>query len=491
MKKDFLDYIEKEFNFSKEEIDSFKISLSQGLKKTIRINTNKISIQDFKKIAEKKWWILTETMYGKNIFYIDRINDLKTPLGNTIEHLNGYFYIQELAASSAPFFLSGDTIDEQEYLILDMSASPWGKTSSLSEYYPNSLIVANELDKKRLKTLFENTDRMGNENVVITNYDGRFFQTLPEIFDKILLDAPCSGEGTAFKTDDALKYRNIKNIKNIAKLQHKLLESALISLKVWGEIVYSTCTLNTIENEGVIEKIFAEYGKFVEIIPISTNLENSQKQVFQGRKNFSTWIYWTVSEWETIFSDEERRSFSEFYFKRNWPHRDNTGWFFVAKIKKIASLPIKKEKNKQRVIQNIEKLSSKTEKMIQKFLRETFWFETEKKHFFSFMENIYMSSKSGENLWDDFFFYKAWLQIGEIKDWIFEPNFFVGTLKKFEKGTLNISEDNFSLLMQGYEIDFQKEDGYYQILLWEIPAWIGKLKNNKLKSLLPQKFIRK
>jgi 16S rRNA C967 or C1407 C5-methylase (RsmB/RsmF family) len=64
----------------------------------------------------------------------------------------------------------------------------------LCEYYPNSLIVANELDKKRLKTLFENTDRMGNENVIISNYDGRFFQNHSEVFDKILLDAPCSGE---------------------------------------------------------------------------------------------------------------------------------------------------------------------------------------------------------------------------------------------------------------------------------------------------------
>jgi len=80
---------------------------------------------------------------------------------------------------------------------------------------------------------------------------------------------------------------------------------------------------------------------------------------------------------------------------------------FCRKNKKNRFFPNKKEKNKQRVIQNIEKLSSKTEKMVQKFLRETFLFETEKKHFFSFMENIYMCSKSGENLWDDFFFYKA------------------------------------------------------------------------------------
>jgi len=73
---------------------------------------------------------------------------------------------------------------------------------------------------------------MGSENVFITNYDGRFFKNFENFFDKILLDAPCSGEGTAFKTEDALKYRNIKNVKTIARLQYKLLESALISLKI-------------------------------------------------------------------------------------------------------------------------------------------------------------------------------------------------------------------------------------------------------------------
>jgi len=113
-----------------------------------------------------------------------------------------------------------------------MSASPGGKTTQLAEYYPNSVIIANEIDKSRMRQLHENTDRLGTKNVFVTNYDGRFFANYEELFDKILLDAPCSGEGTAYKSDDALKYWNIKNIKKIAKLQFQLLESAMISLKV-------------------------------------------------------------------------------------------------------------------------------------------------------------------------------------------------------------------------------------------------------------------
>lgn len=102
----------------------------------------------------------------------------------------------------------------------------------------------------------------------MTNYDGRFFGNYPEIFDKILLDAPCSGEGTAYKTDDALKFWNLKNIKRIAKLQAQLLESALISLKIGGEIVYSTCTLNRLENEEIIQSLLEKYPEEIEVLPL-------------------------------------------------------------------------------------------------------------------------------------------------------------------------------------------------------------------------------
>jgi len=75
-----------------------------------------------------------------------------------------------------------------------MSASPGGKTTQLAEYYPNATILANEIDKARMRQLHENIDRLGAKNVFVSNYDGRYFAHYPEFFDKILLDAPCSGE---------------------------------------------------------------------------------------------------------------------------------------------------------------------------------------------------------------------------------------------------------------------------------------------------------
>lgn len=213
-------------------MQEFTACLVMPLKKSLRVNTNKISVADFKKCVDGKNWQLTPTGYAKNTFYIDRTDDLDVSLGNTFEHLAGYFYIQEVAASTSPFYLANDTVDTLPYLILDMSASPGGKSTQLAEYFPNSIIIANEIDKTRLRALEENTDRMGAKNIFVTNYDGRHFKNYPEMFDKILLDAPCSGEGTSFKTDDALKFWNLKNIETIARLQLQLLDCALVALKV-------------------------------------------------------------------------------------------------------------------------------------------------------------------------------------------------------------------------------------------------------------------
>lgn len=152
------------------------------------------------------------------------------------------------------------------FLILDMAASPGGKTTQLSEHYPNSIIVANEPTRDRMAQLVQNTERLGNDRIMITNYDGGFYANLPETFDRILLDAPCSGEGIGFKESQTVKYWNLKNIHTIARLQTKLLDAAFRSLKTGGEMLYSTCTLNKIENEGVVNEIQSRYPESFEVL---------------------------------------------------------------------------------------------------------------------------------------------------------------------------------------------------------------------------------
>ena len=244
-----------------------------------------------------------------------------------------------------------------------------------------------------MKQLYENTDRLGAKNVFVTNYDGRFLSNYPEIFDKILLDAPCSGEGTAYKTDDALKYWNIKNIRRIAKLQAQLLESALIALKVAGELVYSTCTLNRLENEEIIEHILKKYGEYVEIVPLSETSD----------------------------------------FIRAWPHITGTGGFFVAKLRKKASLPFdkgesegidRKKKKLQKHTQGFEKVSPTDEKEILRFLKEHFELELSGK-FYTYRNEIYYTEKNIDFFWEHFFLYKCGIKIGSFENGTFSPNYYL------------------------------------------------------------------
>ncbi|MCH8518906.1 hypothetical protein LAT59_04050 [Candidatus Gracilibacteria bacterium] len=502
MKQDFLNYIRDTFGFSPSEMTDFENVLRKPLKKTIRINTNKISVEDFKNHVEKKSappfssgreriqdrvvegeytqervalrpasesWTLTKTPLGKNMFYIDR-DDTTIALGHTLEHISGYFYVQELAASSSPYYLSGDRIDTGDYTILDMSASPGGKTTQLAEYYPNATIIANEIDKTRLKQLYENTDRLGTKNVFVTNYDGRFFANYPEVFDKILLDAPCSGEGTAYKTDEALKYWNIKNIKRIAKLQLQLLESALISLKVGGELVYSTCTLNRLENEEIVEKVIKKYGESIEIL--SPDSQESGLGL------------------------------------RSWPHQTGTGGFFVAKLRKVCSLPEngKKGKKLQKHTQGFEKISNTDEKEIQRFLSEHFSLKLSGRYY-SYRNEAYYTEKNIDFIWENFFLYKCGIKIGKFENGEFTPNYYLGThFGKFEKNSLKFSETDASRLLRGESIiapyppiptfplkgeRSQLQEGYYQISQNNILAGLIKVKNGQMESILDTKFMRK
>ena len=145
---------------------------------------------------EKDGWILKPTEIPR-MFQVDRkpdFNPLERRLGMSVDHLIGNFYIQELAAAHPVNLLANGKIHEDNFLILDMASSPGGKTTQLAEYFPNSFIIANEPSRERIPQLLQNLSRMHTPNVGITLYPGQQWRHFTEIFDRILLDAPCSGE---------------------------------------------------------------------------------------------------------------------------------------------------------------------------------------------------------------------------------------------------------------------------------------------------------
>jgi 16S rRNA (cytosine1407-C5)-methyltransferase len=229
----FINYFRETFFSEKpEELVEFLSSLEKGIPRTIRIRPGKE--KEVKTRIERYGFTLEET-YIPNVFVLGRTEDfdpLERRIGYTVDHLVGNFYIQELAAATSVHILSEGKIHEDDFVILDMAASPGGKTTQLSEMYPNSFIIANEPTRERIPQLLQNLDRMGSANIGVTLYPGQYFTKTPETFDRILLDAPCSGEGTLYKGTDATKHWHIKNIKTIARLQEKLIHAAIIALKV-------------------------------------------------------------------------------------------------------------------------------------------------------------------------------------------------------------------------------------------------------------------
>ncbi|RTP99435.1 16S rRNA (cytosine(1407)-C(5))-methyltransferase RsmF [Enterobacter sp. WCHEn045836] len=249
-------------------LDDFIAACQRPLRRSIRVNTLKISVADFLTLVSPYNWQLMPVPWCEEGFWIEREDEASLPLGSTAEHLSGLFYIQE-ASSMLPvaaLFADGNAPER----VMDVAAAPGSKTTQIAARMANrGAILANEFSASRVKVLHANISRCGIQNVALTHFDGRVFgAALPETFDAILLDAPCSGEGVVRKDPDALKNWSVESNLDIAATQRELIDSALHALRPGGTLVYSTCTLNRDENEDVCLWLQAQYPDAVEFLPL-------------------------------------------------------------------------------------------------------------------------------------------------------------------------------------------------------------------------------
>lgn len=263
--------------------------------KAWRVNTLKWSVDDFKSWAKQENWKLKEIPYSKEGFWIDLPEDYGKGLGSSLPHLSGYSYIQG-ATSMYPVELLDIRAGDR---VLDLCASPGGKTTHIAQKLNNSgLVIANEISRNRLPQLKENIARLGIWNAVVTNLRPDYFaKYYPESFDKILVDAPCSGEGMIAKSTEVMNKWSPKYVKGFAKMQVKILKSAFEALKSGGTLVYSTCTLNDIENEGVLEEMKSIYDTF----------EVKQMKKFWPHKDNSEGFFASVIYKQPLESDPEQK----------------------------------------------------------------------------------------------------------------------------------------------------------------------------------------
>jgi NOL1/NOP2/sun family putative RNA methylase len=227
-------------------------------------------------------------------------------LGASVESLLGYFYIQEAAAQ-----LPVEVLDPKPgEIVLDCCASPGGKTTQLAQVMQNKgAVIALEKKSHRLLSLRNNLERLGVSNCAVYHIDAVKAAQLGIMFDKILLDAPCSGNYAGDR--DWFSKRNIEEIRKSARFQREILCAVLSVLKPGGVLVYSTCTLEPEENELNMGWLIDNYK--VKLEPVEVRI---------GDKGISD-----------IFGKKLHASIAN--CRRFWPHKTGTEAFFMAKVRKL------------------------------------------------------------------------------------------------------------------------------------------------------------
>jgi len=237
-------FVERYKEFLGKDFGDFEKYINFRPKQSIRVNTLKIDEKELVSRLRKKGVELEKIEWLDNGY---AVNKASFNLVSSPEYLQGYFFIQEQASQLPVKLLS----PERGELVLDCCAAPGAKTTQIAQYMQNKgKVVALDMKKERLFALENNIERCGVKNALIYHHDARKTEELGMQFDKILVDAPCSGNFTQEK--DWFKKRKIEDVMQNTKKQKSILKSALNCLKPNGILVYSTCSLEPEEDEEMI-----------------------------------------------------------------------------------------------------------------------------------------------------------------------------------------------------------------------------------------------
>ncbi|MDP1693943.1 MAG: RsmB/NOP family class I SAM-dependent RNA methyltransferase [Candidatus Woesearchaeota archaeon] len=272
---------------------SYQQSVAQFLRRSIRVNTLKISVKALLQQLTRQDWTFESIPWCKEGFYM---SGERRDIGNLLEHQEGLFFVQ-----SSVSLLPAVVLDPQPgQRVLELCAAPGGKTTQMAAMMQNKgQIIAIDSNSFRATILRKNLQRCGVTNVDVLCIAAERYLGNP--FDKILLDPPCSASGTikgeTKQTKKTLLEWNPRTIKRLAKLQKKLIKHAFSLLKPGGTLVYSTCSLEPEENEAVVQYLLDKVGGKLETIDLPIKADQTTGL-------------------------------------RIWPQYQDTEGFFVAKIRK-------------------------------------------------------------------------------------------------------------------------------------------------------------
>ncbi len=436
------DFIYKFEYLLKEEAPAFFHTYEEKKRSGLRINPLKLSVEEWKKITP---FALEKVPFVQNAYYYDPEKDQP---GKHPYHSAGLYYIQEPSA----MFVAEQLAPESGEKVLDLCAAPGGKTTQLAGMMKQGgLLVANEINSKRAKALSENIERLGITNALVTNETPeRLAERFDGYFDRILVDAPCSGEGMFRKDADAIRYWSEEHVEACARQQSAILDSAYLMLKEGGTLVYSTCTFSPEENEQSIERFLAKYPD-LELMPIEKN-----DGIQAGKPEWS-------KQGDVGLSKAARL----------WPHHVKGEGHFVAKVQKTARTEPA----------NVRGISSNTGKSQLKdfelFVNQTLQ-GREFQNFYLFNQQLYSLPDDCPNF-QGLKVVRPGLHLGELKKNRFEPNHALAlSLTKEEVNhtfPLTTSSDDWFHYLKGETLASGKDRGWILVTIDGYPiGWEKKRK---------------
>ncbi len=308
-----------------DEYQAFIDSYDQPKKQALRFNLCKVDLP----IDEKNFpFDLSPIPWEEAGFCYE---DGQRP-GKSVFHEAGVYYIQEPSAMTPAAYLE---VKPGDY-VLDLCAAPGGKSTQIASYLKQEgLLVSNEIHPQRARILAENIERMGLRNCIVTNESSdTLLKKFPGYFDKIMVDAPCSGEGMFRKNEDATYEWSLDNVKLCSDRQDEILDNAASMLRAGGRMVFSTCTFAPLENEGSIARFLESHPDFhVVKVPLYDTFSKGNPDWVSKEL---TKLGIPASGSGATYSDTILSQISDTI--RLWPHITNGEGHFVAVLQKDGVL---------------------------------------------------------------------------------------------------------------------------------------------------------
>lgn len=425
--------------------------LQKPLVQSFRINTLKAE-------RDEVLLLLKDLKIKPLPFYNDGFTcEGKAKLGNHITHNLGLIYVQEVA-SMIPVVVLDPQPGE---VVLDLCAAPGSKATQIAQAMMNTgLMIANELSRKRIRGLMFNCKRCGLLNEVIISLHGqRIDKVLPDYFDRILIDAPCSAEGTIRKSKAVLYHWGLRNIQTMAKIQKGLIVAGFRALRAGGTLLYSTCTVAPEENEAVVAYLLEKFPE-AELMPIRI-------PHFKTRSG--------ITRWHGESFDKKLEQCT-----RVLPQDNDTAPFFLAKITKRGLY-------KQRVdyMGKIEFEGA----IVEKFCRR-YGIETERFKEYSVFQEREESRVATPQVYSfrEVKALRKGLEVGKIYDQDIKPdNDFVQLFgRKARQNYYEVKEWQLKKFLNGQTIRVPSqhtiEPGFVIVTFKKLPMAVGRYNGRELKS---------